>query len=168
MNLSYRSLLNPPTPPQPPTCARLNMPPPGRRPLEPSLQGADVVLQSEDPQLVNNAQMASSAGHPLWREVMAAISVRARQGMKDPLHATGPHMLTQVLRVSAAWHKAGPWPEAAAVLPCGHWVLPCGHWVLHWATSSLLQAAHTHDAAWPCLCCWHSRTLAPALQHCAP
>jgi hypothetical protein len=72
------------------------------RPLEAGLQGADVVLQSEDPQLVNNAQMASAAGHPLWRDVMAAITARAGQGMRDPLHATGPHMLTQVLRVRAA------------------------------------------------------------------
>lgn len=61
-----------------------------------------MVLQSEDPQLVNNAQMASGAGHPLWRDVMSAIAARARQGMSDPLHATGPHMLTQVLRVSVA------------------------------------------------------------------
>jgi hypothetical protein len=70
-----------------------------RRPLEPSLAGADVVLQSEDVALVNNAQMASAPGVPLWADMMAAVAARARAGDTDPLHATGPHLLTQVLRV---------------------------------------------------------------------
>jgi hypothetical protein len=58
-----------------------------------------VVLQSEQPSLVNNAQMASVPGAPLWADMMAAVAARARQGVTDPLHATGPHLLTQVLRV---------------------------------------------------------------------
>jgi hypothetical protein len=67
--------------------------------------------------LVNNAQMASRAGHPLWGAFVAAIKEEAAKGTSDPLLATGPHLLTRVLRVGTPqpW-SSGAWPADKRIL----------------------------------------------------
>jgi hypothetical protein len=54
---------------------------------------------------VNNAQMASIPGHDLWLRFGRAIQARvAAAAGKDmwPLKTTGPHLLTDIVRVSCA------------------------------------------------------------------
>lgn len=62
--------------------------------------GASLVLMAEEPGLANNAQMGSAAGHPIWPRVMARMLLQAHRGVKDPLYATGPRVITAALRVS--------------------------------------------------------------------
>ncbi|KAG2494348.1 hypothetical protein HYH03_007405 [Edaphochlamys debaryana] len=81
------------------------------RPLGPSLQGVSLALMAEEPGLVNNAQMGSAPGHPLWGLAAAA------QGVSDPLYATGPRVVTAALRELAS-KPDGPLP--------GRYDLPCG------------------------------------------
>ncbi|KXZ55827.1 hypothetical protein GPECTOR_2g1378 [Gonium pectorale] len=61
--------------------------------------GADLALMAEEPELINNAQMASVPGHPLWRGVMRLLATNAAAGLRDPLYATGPRVVTAAFRV---------------------------------------------------------------------
>jgi hypothetical protein len=75
-------------------------------PVELSLCGSiTLALQSEGNGLVNNAQMAGVAGHPLWERLARRAVHAAQQGQRDPLHAAGPYALTNLLRVRV---RAGP------------------------------------------------------------
>lgn len=54
---------------------------------------------AEEPDLANNAQMGSVAGHPLWERVMRLLERNTAQGLQDPLYATGPRVITAAFRV---------------------------------------------------------------------
>lgn len=51
---------------------------------------------------VNNAQMASVPGHPIWRAYQRAMRAKLESGERHPLYATGPAVLTDVIRVSSS------------------------------------------------------------------
>lgn len=52
---------------------------------------------------VNNAQIASVLGHPLSLAFQQSMQARVAAGKRWPLEATGPHLLTDIVRVSV-WH----------------------------------------------------------------
>jgi len=59
--------------------------------------GHGVVLQVGH--TINNAQMAGVPGHPLWATFQRGIQARVAAGKRWPLETTGPHLLTDVVRV---------------------------------------------------------------------
>jgi hypothetical protein len=60
---------------------------------------------------INNAQMASVPGHALWTHFQKAIQARVAAGKRWALDATGPHVLTAVVRVSTTngWKEVSEW-----------------------------------------------------------
>lgn len=49
---------------------------------------------------INNAQMAGVPGHPMWATFQRGIQAQVAAGKRWPLETTGPHLLTDVVRVS--------------------------------------------------------------------
>jgi hypothetical protein len=86
---------------------------------------AATLLLLQEGATVNNAQMASVPGHHLWMHFAKAIQARvaaAAAGGKDmwALKTTGPHVLTDVVRVSTHMNRTPGQSEscAAAHLCC--------------------------------------------------
>ncbi len=85
------------------------------------LAGSDLVLMAEEPELVNNAQMASVPGHPLWRAAMRLLLRNAAAGVRDPLYATGPRVITAALRVSGSVEPGSAGPTRETLTRKHHW-----------------------------------------------
>lgn len=64
--------------------------------------------------LVNNAQIASAPGHPIWPLMMARLLRQAAAGEANPLFATGPHVITDAFKVKT--HQRG-----MACINCFHY-----------------------------------------------
>ena len=64
------------------------------RPVDPFLQGHDLVLQAEEDNCyaLINAVMASTARHPLWLDVIDLMMERASSS-HNPLYAIGSYIL---------------------------------------------------------------------------
>lgn len=65
--------------------------------------GYHVVFMNPRNNLVTNAHMASTPGHPVWPVVMHMLLETAAAGEQHPMYATGPHIITKSLRVRVGW-----------------------------------------------------------------
>ena len=70
-----------------------------------------MVFMAEVNDLANNAQMASVPQHPLWWSVFKLLQKNAKEGIVDPLKATGPGVITNVLKVCCNLKKTGYRPR---------------------------------------------------------
>ena len=71
----------------------------------------------QDLRQLNNAQMASAPGHPLWLAFAREMAAKAEEGNTHPLEATGPALLTKAFIVSAfAWGPASGGRSASVVV----------------------------------------------------
>ncbi len=111
------------------------------RPADSLLEGWDMVLQSEYPEMqdISNAILASAPNLPYWEALMQAaaaaadaISAKRRLDVMDVLHATGPPLYTQVFKqvgidpsISRTTPRASPPPPPPLNPgPVGHFFHP--------------------------------------------
>lgn len=90
------------------------------RPADSLLDGWDMVLQSEYPEMqdISNAVLASAPRMLYWEELMQAaaaaadaIASKRRLDVMDVLHATGPPMYTQIFKQARVPVPSMPiWP----------------------------------------------------------
>lgn len=91
------------------------------------------VFMAEKPSLVNNAQMASIAGHAMWSAVQLRMQAQAAAGVTWPIEATGPNLITRVFRVSQRL-RGLDCPQLSAALESVAW------WLSLWLGGSPMKA----------------------------
>lgn len=100
--------------------------------MEPWVTGPQVVLTAEAERRLNNAQMASVAGHKLWEYYQQSVEARLKAKVPDIVHIAGPIALSEViwlvlglLTPSLTGHHRLDNGTSVMIYNKSQWFMPC-------------------------------------------